>query len=100
MPKIFEVSGYKVYFWTNESNPLEPIHVHISKHPHENSTKVWILSDGSCEVENNNDKIPTHTLNDIVEIIEYSHEIIEKDWEKVFGKVSFKDRFQINEKSR
>ncbi|MFR9196976.1 DUF4160 domain-containing protein [Blautia hydrogenotrophica] len=35
---------YWIYFWTNESKPLEPIHVHIAKgSPTANSTKVWSL---------------------------------------------------------
>lgn len=29
MPRLFTVSGYIVYFWSNENG--EPIHVHISK---------------------------------------------------------------------
>ncbi len=31
MPQIFRFGPYWVYFWTNESKPLEPIHVHISE---------------------------------------------------------------------
>lgn len=30
MPQIFKISGYLVYFWTNENEPLEPIHFHIT----------------------------------------------------------------------
>lgn len=41
MPNLFTVSGYKIYFWSNENN--EPIHVHISKgKPSPDSTKVWL----------------------------------------------------------
>lgn len=29
LPSIFTVSGYKVFFWSNENG--EPIHVHIAK---------------------------------------------------------------------
>ena len=39
--------GYHIYFWSNEGEPLEPIHIHISKTPHPNATKYWILRDGS-----------------------------------------------------
>ena len=53
MPNILDVLGYKIYFWSNENFSLEPIHVHISQHPHQNATKVWILSDGSVELCNN-----------------------------------------------
>ena len=38
MPKLFTVSGYIVYFWSNEEG--EPIHVHVSKgSPTPNATK-------------------------------------------------------------
>lgn len=57
MPNILDVLGYKIYFWSNENFPLEPIHVHISQQPHQNATKVWILSDGSVELCNNKDEI-------------------------------------------
>ena len=49
MPSIFEVCGYKIYFWSNENN--EPIHVHISKgKPSANSTKIWLTKSGGCIV--------------------------------------------------
>lgn len=31
MPKLFSVGPYSIYFWSNENDPLEPIHVHISE---------------------------------------------------------------------
>lgn len=31
MPQIFSIGSYLVYFWSNEGEPLEPIHVHIAK---------------------------------------------------------------------
>ena len=38
LPKLFTVSGYIVYFWSNEEG--EPIHVHVSKgRPTPNATK-------------------------------------------------------------
>ena len=31
MPQIFSIGAYIVYFWSNEGEPLEPIHIHIAK---------------------------------------------------------------------
>ena len=31
MPQVFKVGSYWVYFWSNESEPLEPIHVLFEK---------------------------------------------------------------------
>jgi len=45
MPQVFRVGSYWVYFWSNENDPLEPVHVHISKgKPVKNATKIWITS--------------------------------------------------------
>ncbi|MBS4984786.1 DUF4160 domain-containing protein [Hungatella hathewayi] len=45
LPSLFIVSGYKVYFWSNENN--EPIHVHIAKgKPISNGTKLWLTKSG------------------------------------------------------
>lgn len=31
MPQVFKIGPYWVYFWANESDPLEPVHVHVSE---------------------------------------------------------------------
>ena len=67
MPDIVRKAfGYHIYFWSNESDPIEPIHFHISEVPHKNATKYWILSDGSVVQENNNDNIPENDLKRVV----------------------------------
>ena len=30
MPQLLRIGPYSIYFWSNEGDPLEPIHVHIS----------------------------------------------------------------------
>ncbi len=84
MPNILTALGYKIYFWSNESAPQEPIHVHISKIPQENATKVWIKSDGTVELENNNSQIPPHMLNKLLKTIELFSEEIVKAWKEHF----------------
>lgn len=70
MPDALEKAyGYHIYFWSNENEPLEPLHIHISKTPHPNATKYWILSDGSLLLENNNDAIPSNDLKRLVNFI-------------------------------
>mgnify|MGYP001529781757 CR=1 FL=1 len=45
MPQVFKVGSYWVYFWANENDPLEPVHVHVCQGaPNGNATKIWILS--------------------------------------------------------
>ena len=31
MPQVFKIGAYLVYFWVNENEPLEPVHVHIAE---------------------------------------------------------------------
>ena len=90
MPRIFRIGSYWVYFWANENEPLEPIHVHISEgKPRENSTKVWITKFGKCLAANNNSQIPSHTLRNIVRILEARSEEITNAWTDYFGEMHF-----------
>ncbi len=52
MPKVFEIEGYRGFFFSNEGAPLEPVHIHIQKGMGE--AKFWVT--------------PAVTL---VEIVEY-----------------------------
>ena len=81
---MFECLGYKIYFWSNEN--FEPIHVHISKGvPNSNSTKVWLTKSGGCIVANNDSKIPTKDLNNLLESIAVNYFLIVSEWKNFFG---------------
>ena len=86
MPQVFRIGRYWVYFWANEGNPLEPVHVHVAEgSATANATKVWITRAGKCLLCNNNSRIPERTLKNILEIIEArSAEVIQK-WHEFFG---------------
>lgn len=90
MPQVFRIGSYWVYFWSNESLPLEPIHVHVSQgSPTENATKIWITRAGNCLLCNNNSRIPTHVLRNIMRIIDArSSEVIAK-WIAYFGDITY-----------
>ena len=66
MPQLLRVGPYSIYFWSNENNPLEPIHVHISEgRASANATKLWISSTGKVVVCNNNSNIPITIPNQV-----------------------------------
>ena len=90
VPQIFRMGSYWIYFWTNENEPVEPIHVHVSEgRPVENGTKIWITESGKCLLCNNNSHIPARTLRNIMRTIEArSDEVIEK-WTTYFGEVRY-----------
>lgn len=86
MPQVFKIGSYWVYFWSNENDPLEPVHVHVSQgEPSANATKIWITKAGRCYLCHNNSDIPAKTLNNIMKIIEArSGEVLQK-WQAYFG---------------
>lgn len=90
MPQILRIGPYIIFFWSNESNPLEPVHVHVAEgKARPNATKLWLTSAGKVLLCNNNSMIPEKILRNIIRLIEAnSKEIIEK-WIEHFGDIRF-----------
>ena len=90
MPQIFRVGSYIVYFWSNENNPLEPVHVHIAKgQPRANATKVWITSTGKALLCSNVSHISPNLLRGLLRIIEANSDLIVEKWREHFGETSY-----------
>lgn len=90
MPQVFKVGPYLVYFWLNENEPLEPVHVHVSLgRPEKNATKVWLTKSGGCVLAHNGSKIPEHVLRNIMDIIETRHAYVVMRWQSKFGETSY-----------
>lgn len=90
MPTILRVGRYVIYFWTNENNPREPIHVHVAvRHAKPNATKLWITSNGDVIVCNNNSMIPDRDLRGIIEAVRQSIDAITEAWFSYFGEIRY-----------
>lgn len=90
MPQIFRIGPYIVYFWSNENDPLEPIHVHIAEgRATANGTKVWITNKGKALLCNNNAKIPASILRNLLRIIEANSSDIIQKWFAHFGQITY-----------
>ncbi len=90
MPTIFRIGRYVVYFWTNEGEPREPIHVHVALgHAEPNATKIWITREGKAVLANNNSRIPVKGLGRIIKAIEEESNTIINEWLDYFGEVNF-----------
>ncbi len=90
MPQVFRFGQYCVYFWTNENEPLEPIHVHVSAGtPSSNATKIWLTSSGNCLLCHNRSQIPNHILRNIMRMIEARHNDVVRAWLKYFGEIRY-----------
>lgn len=90
MPQIFRIGEYIIFFWSNEGNPSEPVHVHVTSGQQSgNATKIWITRAGHCVLCNNNSRIPDRELNNIMKIIEArSFDIVNK-WYEFFGEIKY-----------
>ena len=90
MPQLFKVGSYIIFFWINENDPLEPVHVHISEvRPSANATKIWITRSGKCLQQNNNSRIPERDLRIMMKIIEARSSYIIEKWIETFGMISY-----------
>ena len=90
MPKVFRIGSFLVYFWINEGQPTEPIHVHISEGvPNKYATKIWITKAGKCIVAHNKSNIPERALSNIIAMIEADSDDIIAMWLKRFGEISY-----------
>lgn len=83
LPKLFVVSGYYVFFWSNEAG--EPIHVHVSKgKPSTASAKIWLTQSGGCILANNDAHIPSKELDELMEFISAQFFMICAKWKEYF----------------
>ena len=90
MPQIFKIGSYWVFFWSNESDPLEPVHVHVCQGtPSAGATKIWITRAGKCYLCNNNSRISEHILRNIMKIIEARSGEITAKWLAYFGEIHY-----------
>ena len=90
MPQLFRIGSWWVFFWVNEGDPVEPIHVHVAQgRPAKDATKVWITKAGKCLIANNNSRIPKHALRNICRIVESRSEDVVRMWKDQFGDVTY-----------
>lgn len=90
MPQIFKIGNYRIFFWTNENSPLEPIHVHVAEgSPTDNATKIWITQTGKGLLCHNKSSIPNNKLTHIIRIIEANSDEIIKKWYEFFGEINY-----------
>ena len=90
MPKaLASYLGYAIYFWLNEGNPTEPIHVHVSKGRQTvNATKIWITKSG-VRLAHNDSKIPDSELRRILAFIDNNRNEVIAKWAIRFEEISF-----------
>lgn len=90
MPQLFKIGAYTVYFWSNENDPLEPVHVHVAEgRASADSTKIWISSAGKALVADMASDIPKGKLSRILRVIEANTDEITEKWYSYFGEIRY-----------
>lgn len=85
MPKILMINGYQISIWSNENG--EPMHVYVSKRkPSANSTKLWLLSNGTFVKANPDDhRIPDSELRKIMTKLQPQAALAREYWINFHG---------------
>jgi len=80
MPKVFSWKGYRFHFFSNEGDPLEPIHIHVRKGS--NLAKFWVDPEISLA---NNYGFVSKELNGFKVKIGENKELIKEKWHEHFN---------------
>ena len=79
MPVVFVVSGFRFFFFSNEGDPREPVHIHVRKE--RNLAKFWINPDVQLA---DSYGFSATELNKIRKIIDNRRAEIEDAWHEHF----------------
>ncbi len=80
MPVIFRYKGFRFFFYSNEGNPREPVHVHVRSG--EGEAKFWLRPTVQLDDSNGFD---ARTLRELLEVVEQNAALIERVWNEHFG---------------
>lgn len=80
MPTVFRYRGYRFFFYSNEGDPLEPLHIHVIKG--ENVAKFWI--EPEVAVAQNYGMNPPE-LTKLIKIVSDHEELIRESWNEYFN---------------
>jgi hypothetical protein len=80
MPTVFRYRGYRFFFYSNEGDPLEPLHIHVMKG--EKVAKFWV--EPTIAVAQNYGMNPSE-LTKLAKIINNRKELIRESWNEYFN---------------
>lgn len=79
MPVVFRWKSFKFFFFSNEGDPREPIHIHVRGNG--SRAKFWV---GPVALDENCG-FAAQELNSLMDIVEKNQALIEKAWHEHFG---------------
>ncbi len=81
MPVIFRYKGYRFFFFSNEGDPLEPVHVHVQKV--EKIAKFWLTENEVVLAESYG--LKSSELTELVRAVEQNTNMIMERWNEYFN---------------
>jgi hypothetical protein len=78
MPVVFRSGGFTFFFYSNEGNPRESIHLHVRKAGGE--AKFWL----SPLAVANSQGFDAKTLRELLKLVEENSNLIERTWHEYF----------------
>ncbi len=80
IPVVFRHEGFRFFFYANEGDPREPVHVHVEKDDVE--AKFWLHPEVSVAY---NDGFNARTLGRLIAVIEANRQRIMGVWDEFFA---------------
>jgi hypothetical protein len=80
VPVIFRHEGYRFFFYSNEGEPREPLHVHVRKG--EAVAKIWLEPKPAVS---NSYGMSAAELRGLLDIAVENRGLIERFWDEHFG---------------
>ncbi len=80
MPVVLRYKGFRFFFYSNEGNHREPVHVHVRSGGSE--AKFWLTPQVSVATSYGFD---AGTLRELAGVAQANSEMIERAWHDYFG---------------
>jgi hypothetical protein len=80
MPVVFKYKGYRFFFFSNEGDPREPLHIHVRRG--EAVAKFRMLPQVSLAESH---RMSLHEIRELMLIAEEHRDLIERFWNEHFG---------------
>lgn len=95
MPKLFDYFGKNYFIWSDEGNPTEPIHIHISNGStgYENSDKFWLSKYGYFVPANDNKVFKSRESRRLIKVITNDADLckLKEAWMQRFQNIRYFD---------
>lgn len=80
VPVVFRHQGFRFFFYSNEGQPPEPVHIHVFKGGAE--AKFWLRPQVHVAYNMGYD---AKTLHMLLQVVHANRELIERAWNEFFG---------------